>query len=199
MFTTLVLSLCFSFHSLTNALPLAARHSNGTGAAAYCSDESGNYKLSPITAPVMVKNSSSVGWNSSSTQASNSSSTWKLTINDTPSGYKQKITGFGAEITDATVESFNTLSSDQLESLLNTMFRHTIGASDLSADPAYTYDDNNGKADPSLSSFGLGDRGTAMAKMLAQMETINEDLMILGSSWSAYPDGQKTPWGLRQP
>lgn len=164
------------------ALSHAAEKRAGT-ASAYSSNSAGNYKLSPIAAP--IQGSGSPG----------SESTWKLSIDDTSSGHKQTIVGFGAAVTDATVTSFNTLSSSNLQSLLNTLMtssgadfslmRHTIGASDLSGDPAYTYDDNGGSADPSMSGFNLGDRGTAMAKMLATMKSLQSKLKILGSPWSA--------------
>jgi glucosylceramidase len=152
------------------------------GASAFASNSAGNLQLSSIAAP--VQGAGSPG----------SESTWKLSIDDTPSGYKQTITGFGAAVTDATVTSFNTLSSGSLNSLLNelmtsagadfTFMRHTIGASDLSGDPAYTYDDNGGNADPSLANFNLGDRGIAMAEMLAHMASLQPDLTIFGSPWS---------------
>jgi O-glycosyl hydrolase len=152
------------------------------GASAFASNSAGNLQLSSIAAP--VQGAGSPG----------SESTWKLSIVDTPSGYKQTITGFGAAVTDATVTSFNTLSSGSLNSLLNelmtsagadfTFMRHTIGASDLSGDPAYTYDDNGGNADPSLANFNLGDRGIAMAEMLAHMASLQPDLTIFGSPWS---------------
>ncbi|KAJ5917886.1 glucan endo-1-6-glucosidase BGN16.3 [Penicillium verhagenii] len=154
-----------------------------TSASAYSSNSAGTYKLTSITAP--VQGAGDPG----------SSSTWKLTIDDTSSGYKQTIVGFGGAVTDATVTSFNTLSSANLEALLNdlmtdaganfAMMRHTIGASDLSGDPAYTYDDNGGSVDTSLSGFNLGDRGTAMAKMLASMKSLQSALTIFGSPWSA--------------
>jgi O-glycosyl hydrolase len=160
-----------------------ASEKRAASASAYCSNSGGNYKLSSIAAP--VQGSGSPG----------SESTWKLSIDDTSSGHKQTIVGFGAAVTDATVSSFNSLSSSTLQQLLNelmtgagagfALMRHTIGASDLSGDPAYTYDDNGGKADPSLSGFNLGDRGTAMATLLAKMKSLQSSLKILGSPWSA--------------
>jgi glucosylceramidase len=151
-------------------------------ASAYCSNSDLSYALSSIPAP--VQGAGSPG----------SESTWALTIDDTSTGYKQSITGFGAAVTDATVTSFNTLSSSTLNNLLSSLMtssgadfsliRHTIGASDLSGDPAYTYDDNNGNVDTSLSSFNISDRGTAMANLLASMKSKNSKLEILGSPWS---------------
>lgn len=61
--------------------------------------------------------------------------------------------------------------------------RHTIGSSDLSSE-AYTYDDNNGTTDNDLSNFSLGEQGTAMAQLLAQMKELNSKITILGSPWS---------------
>ncbi|CAI7665691.1 unnamed protein product [Penicillium glandicola] len=164
------------------SLAEASPGKRATTATAYCSNSNGTYKLSSIAAPVQ------------GTSSPGSESTWKLNIDDTSSGYKQTIVGFGAAVTDATVASFNTLSNSTLQQLLNelmtsagagfALMRHTIGASDLSGDPAYTYDDNGNIADPSLSSFDLGDRGTAMATMLANMKSLQSSLKIFGSSWS---------------
>jgi O-glycosyl hydrolase len=152
------------------------------GAQSFCSSSDGKYKLSSFDIPILGKGSPG------------SMSTWKLTVDDTSSGHKQKILGFGAAVTDSTVTVFNVLSQKSLSSLLRTLltsdganfslFRHTIGSSDLSADPAYSYDDNNGSVDTKLSSFNLGDRGNAMVAMLKQMRGINSGLFILGSVWS---------------
>ncbi|KAI1327740.1 glycoside hydrolase family 30 protein [Xylariaceae sp. FL0255] len=153
-----------------------------TTAAAYASSSDGVYKLSSWQAPVQ------------GTGSPGSYSTWSFTVNDGSSGYKQTVKGFGAAVTDATVAVFNDLSSSSLSTLLNTLlttsgadfslFRHTIAASDLSAAPAYTYDDNNGNVDTSLSSFNLGDRGTAMAQLMAKMKSVNSGISFLGSPWS---------------
>jgi glucosylceramidase len=64
------------------------------------------------------------------------------------------------------------------------LMRHTIGASDLSGDPAYTYDDNGGEADPNFTGFNLGGRGNAMAQMLAQMKSLQPSLTVFGAPWS---------------
>ncbi|SMQ49340.1 unnamed protein product [Zymoseptoria tritici ST99CH_3D7] len=160
--------------TLTCGLALQERAS----AAAYTTDKDLNYKNSPIGAPV------------SGNGSPNGRATWKLNIDDTSSGCKQTIDGFGGCVTDATVTSFNTLSSGAQSSLLKEMshfslLRHTIASSDLSGDPAYTYDDNGGNADPSLSGFNLGDRGNAMTTLLKSMKNLNSKIKILGSPWSA--------------
>ena len=102
-----------------------------------------------------------------------------------------------AAVTDATVAVLGKLKQQDRDALLRilmttkdsdgagfTLMRHTVASSDLSADPAYSYDDNSGKADSSLGSFGLEDRGKAMASLLADMRKVQPDLMVLGSVWS---------------
>lgn len=160
--------------SLASAMPLEER----ANAQAICSNSDGTYQLSSIAAPVQGAGNANGG------------STWKLSIDDTSSGYKQSITGFGAAVTDATVTTFNTLTGGNLNSLLQeishfSLMRHTIASSDLSGDPAYSYDDNGGNADPNLDGFNLGGRGNAMATLLAKMKNLNSKLQILGSPWSA--------------
>lgn len=152
-------------------------------ATAYCSSEDSVYQLSSFDAPVAGAGNA------------DGLSTWQLSVDDTTAGHKQKITGFGAAVTDATVSTFNSLSDGDLSTLLNTLMtssgadfgliRHTIGSSDLSADPAYSYDDNGGLNDTSLSGFNLGDRGYSMAALLAKMRSLKSGLTILGSPWSA--------------
>ncbi|KAL8282460.1 hypothetical protein RB597_009936 [Gaeumannomyces tritici] len=64
------------------------------------------------------------------------------------------------------------------------LMRHTIGSSDLSAAPAYTYADNGGKPDPNLDSFDLGDRGRRMAAMLREMKRIQPSMVLVGTPWA---------------
>jgi glucan endo-1,6-beta-glucosidase len=153
-----------------------------SGAQAFCSSSDRKYNLSSWDAPV------------SGSGTPGSSSTWKLSIDDTASGHKQVVTGFGAAVTDATVSVINALSDSLRTQLLSelmtsqganfSLLRHTIGASDLSADPAYSYDGANGNVDLSLSSFALGDRGDAMAELLADMKALNPTMTLLGSVWA---------------
>ncbi|KAI2617954.1 glycoside hydrolase family 30 protein [Hypomontagnella submonticulosa] len=150
---------------------------------AYASTSDLRYKLSAVAAPV------------SGTGNPGGTSTWSLSIDDTQAGYKQKVSGFGGSVTDATVTVVNALPADKRSQLLRqlvtsdganfALLRHSIAASDLSGPPAYTYDDSNGNADPNMNNFNLGDRGTAMAKLLAELKGIRSDLTIFGSPWSA--------------
>ncbi len=151
---------------------------------AYASTADGKYKIGAYSPPVFGPGHPG------------SSSTWSLSIDDTPSGYKQKVTGFGAAVTETTVDVFNRLSADELAKLLKelmtpeginfSIMRHTIGSSDLSPEPAMSYDDNGGNAgsvDLTLSHFDIGDRGLAMAAMLKSMRELNQEMTILGSCW----------------
>lgn len=170
---------------LISARPSPAYGAAAAAASAYCTNSDLTYKLSPITAPIQG-NGDFKG-----------QEVFKLSIDDTPSGYKQTIDGFGAAVTDATVISFNKLSSNSLDQLLDTLMtpsgagfsltRHTTGASDLAPDPPYTYDEYGGmgKEDPSLSNFTFTSQDTAMAQLLAKMKAKNGELTVLGSPWSA--------------
>ncbi|OIW31660.1 glycoside hydrolase family 30 protein [Coniochaeta ligniaria NRRL 30616] len=168
---------------LVSPLALASTiKDRATTPQAFASSSDGSLKLSAYNAP--VKGSGSP----------NGASTWALNIDDTSSGHKQTVDGFGAAVTDATVTVFNQLPAAKLTELLNNLMtpaganfalmRHTIASSDLSADPSYSYDDAGGQVDSSLSNFNLGDRGTAMAKLLARMKGLQSALTILGSPWS---------------
>lgn len=158
-----------------------ARRSTST-TQAYCSSSDRKYNLTSWDAPV------------SGSGTPGDSSTWKLSVDDTASGHKQTVTGFGAAVTDATVSVINALPDALRTQLLSelmtsqganfSLLRHSIASSDLSADPAYSYDDASENADTSLSSFNLGDRGNAMAELLAEMQALNPTMTLLGSVWA---------------
>ncbi|KAK4093994.1 CAZyme family GH30 [Purpureocillium lilacinum] len=169
--------------SLAGRAALGVAFPSDDGATAFASNSNGSLKLSPVPPPVLG-------------DGNPGPETWNLTIDDAGNGgYKQKITGFGAAVTDATVTTFNTLPNDALDSLLNTLMtsdgagfslmRHTIGASDLSAYPPYTYDDSMGQPDPNLTHFGLHKQGRNMTVLLKHMKDRQPDLKVIGSSWSA--------------
>ncbi|KAH8819272.1 beta-1,6-glucanase Neg1 [Xylogone sp. PMI_703] len=152
-----------------------------TTPVAWATSSDGVYKLSSYTAPVQGNGNPG------------SSSTWKLSVDDTSSGHKQTIDGFGAAVTDATVSVFNDLSASQKTALLNDLFttstndgvafnllRHTIGASDLSA-TEYSYSNST---DTSLSNFDLQPAGEAMLSVLNQFKAKNSAIKLLGSVWS---------------
>ena len=168
--------------SVASAGPLALKPRQSS-AQAFASSSDLSLKLSSYNAPTLN------GGNQGSV-----TKTWQLTVDDTDSGKKQSITGFGAAITDSTVTVFNDLSSSAQSQLLQDLFsssgagfslmRHTIAASDLSAN-AYSYDDANGQVDTSLSDFNLGNSGNAMTAFIAAAKAVQSDFTLLGTPWSA--------------
>ncbi|EED20994.1 glucosylceramidase, putative [Talaromyces stipitatus ATCC 10500] len=162
-------------------------------ATAFCSNADGSFRVANLSVPVQQHPAASSPLLTSPRKNYLNITAWNLTVDDTPSGYKQVVAGFGATVTDATVSTFNSQPNatqyDILRKLVTsaganfTLMRHTIGSSDLSSE-AYTYDDNRGKTDNDLSNFSLGSQGTAMAQLLAQMKQLNNDIQIVGSPWS---------------
>jgi glucan endo-1,6-beta-glucosidase len=178
---TLLALLAGSSQAVCSSISVQASAAIDT-ATAYVSSSDRKYNVSSWEAPV------------SGAGTPGNSSTWNLSFDDTASGHKQVVTGFGAAVTDATVAVINALPADLRSRLLSelmtsagadfSLLRHSIGASDLSADPAYTYDDAGGQVDTGLVNFSLGDRGTAMADMLAEMQTLKPNSKLLGSVWA---------------
>ena len=163
---------------LTCITPLVA----AVSPRAIVSSNDGQYKLSNYTAPTRGAGN-----------AGNISSTWSLSIDDTASGHRQQLTGFGAAVTDATVSAFSLLPAAQQTALLNDLFcpttgigfslmRHTIAASDLSSD-VYSYD-NVSAPDVPLVHFNLTSEGAAMVAWLGRMRAVNPAIRLLGSVWS---------------
>jgi O-glycosyl hydrolase len=118
---------------------------------------------------------------------------------DAKSGARQELLGFGHSWTDSAVEVLGSLEPAIFDQAMNDLFeqegnnmglmRHTIGSSDLSYDQ-YSYDDNGpsfngGTPDPDLANFDIGDRGRAMADMIARMSNYKSDVTQFGSPWSA--------------
>lgn len=159
----------------------AASLDRRAGAGSWTSSSNGQYKLSQFDAPVL-------GGSNPGLQD------WDFKIFE-KSKQKQTVKGFGACVTDSTVTAFNKVPSSARAQLFRdlmtsdginlNLMRHTVASSDLSGDPAYSYDDNNNQDDPNLTGFNLGDRGAAMASMLAEMRRLQSSMTLLGSPWSA--------------
>ncbi|OAQ66228.1 glycoside hydrolase family 30 [Pochonia chlamydosporia 170] len=159
----------------------AATLDRRAGASSWTSTANGQYKLSQFDAPVLGGSNPGI-------------QDWDFKIFE-KSKQKQTVKGFGACVTDSTVTAFNRVPSSARAQLFRdlmtsdginlNLMRHTIASSDLSGDPAYSYDDNNNQDDPNLNGFNLGDRGNAMASMLAEMRRLQGGMTLLGSPWSA--------------
>jgi glucosylceramidase len=109
----------------------------------------------------------------------------------------QTMDGFGFSLTDGSAYVINRLPADIKDSLLHELFgtgenhigisylRISIGASDLSAN-VFSYDDMpQGQTDESLAYFSLGPDEQDLIPVLKQILSINPDIKILGSPWSA--------------
>lgn len=109
----------------------------------------------------------------------------------------QTIDGFGFALTGGSAYLINRLPSTEREPLLKELFtpdstfinisylRISIGASDLNAS-VYSYDDiGTGQTDNSLASFDLGNDMFDLVPILKKIVTLNPNIKILGSPWSA--------------
>ncbi|KAJ8130326.1 hypothetical protein O1611_g3304 [Lasiodiplodia mahajangana] len=163
--------------------PLSPLQSRLAGPVAYVTTSDLSHKLSAAAAPVRGP-------------GTGGSSTWDLSIDDTASGHKQTIIGFGVGLGDGCHgDGHERAPCRQAEPAhqraphirrrrlqLPAPHHRELG---FVGPAAYTYDDAGGNADPNLVNFNLGDRGTAMAKMLATFRSVKSGLTILGSPWSA--------------
>ena len=120
----------------------------------------------------------------------------------------QIIDGFGAAMTGSAAYLFNQkLTTGQRDALFNDLFtgsgirltflRHSIGASDFSAQGDFTYDDKpQGQTDPNLTSFSIAKDQQDLIPMLKAARTKNNAIKVLGSPWSA-PAWMKEVYDLR--
>jgi glucosylceramidase len=116
----------------------------------------------------------------------------------------QSIDGFGYALTGGSAYLLQQkLTAEKRTELLNELFstddrgigvsylRLSIGASDLD-DHVFSYNDlQPGETDPDLHKFSLDEDRKHLIPILKQILTINSELMIMGSPWSA-PSWMKT-------
>jgi glucosylceramidase len=109
----------------------------------------------------------------------------------------QTIDGFGFTLTGGSAFLINHMDATSRAALLNELFgstnnsigisylRISIGASDLNSS-VFSYDDiPTGQTDPTLSNFSLSQDSVDVVPVLKQILTINPNIKILGSPWSA--------------
>ncbi len=107
----------------------------------------------------------------------------------------QPITGFGATLTDGSVEVINRLSEEDKSKLLDELFcappigigisvvRLSVGASDLSSTP-YTYNDSE-EPDPELTKFDFSMAETTLIPMLREIKNRNPHTTWMATPWTA--------------
>ncbi|HPH33692.1 MAG TPA: glycoside hydrolase family 30 beta sandwich domain-containing protein [Chitinophagaceae bacterium] len=109
----------------------------------------------------------------------------------------QTVDGFGYTLTGGSAYLINKMDAASKSALLSEVFgsgadgisvsylRVSIGASDLS-NSVFSYNDMpTGQTDPSLSNFSLSQDTVDLIPVLKQILTINPNIKIMGSPWSA--------------
>jgi glucosylceramidase len=115
----------------------------------------------------------------------------------------QPIEGFGAAFTDSAAYLLNEVAQKPaLTSTMNDLFtragngiglsfmRTPMGASDI-ARTQYSYDDNNGTADPSLANFSVAHDQADVIPIILQARTLNPQMKLMANPWSP-PGWMKT-------
>jgi glucosylceramidase len=121
-----------------------------------------------------------------------------------PTKPRQTITGFGAALTEVVASTVAILTPAQQTEIYTKLFAPTennytltrthIGSCDFALS-AYTYDENGGKADPTLAAFSIAqDMDYLIPGLKAANMASNGTLKILGSPWTA-PTWMKQPAG----
>lgn len=113
----------------------------------------------------------------------------------------QRITGFGAALTDSSAYLLSRLSPHQQQVAMQALFdpqqgiglsevRISMGASDYTATPPnnpgpYSYDDlASGKTDPSLTHFSIAHDKAYILPLLIQAKRINPKIFTIAAPWS---------------
>src|SRR6202050_726703 len=108
----------------------------------------------------------------------------------------QPIEGFGAATTDSAMYLLNEVAQPaQLSQAMNNLFtrqgngiglsflRNPMGASDL-ARSVYSFDDNNGRADPTLAHFSIAHDQVDIIPLILQAKQLNPQIRIMANPWS---------------
>ncbi|SEH57085.1 MULTISPECIES: discoidin domain-containing protein [unclassified Leifsonia] len=126
-----------------------------------------------------------------------------LTIGVDDSIKYQKITGYGAALTDSAAYLINGLPAGTRDTLMQNLFspsggaglsmvRSPMGATDFTATGNYSYDDlPAGETDPTLSKFSIQHDQAYIIPELKQARALNPDLKVTSTPWSP-PGWMKT-------
>ena len=119
-----------------------------------------------------------------------------LTIKVDDSVKYQKMTGFGAALTDSSAWLINKLPTDKKDTLMQNLFdpsagiglnmlRSPMGATDFNVGGNYSYDDMPaGQTDPTLEKFSIEHDVPYIIPQLKQALALNPDLKIASTPWS---------------
>lgn len=120
----------------------------------------------------------------------------------------QTIDGFGAAFTDSSTYLLNNkLSTTTLDRVMRDLFvrgpgiglslmRMPMGSSDYTATPisnpgTYSYDDNDGIADPTLAKFSTAHDDAYVVPIIKQAQALNPSMKLFANNWSP-PSWMKT-------
>jgi glucosylceramidase len=108
----------------------------------------------------------------------------------------QPIEGFGAATTDSAMYLLHEVAQPaQLSQAMNNLFtrqgngiglsflRNPMGGSDL-ARSVYSFDDNNGQADPTLAHFSIAHDQVDIIPLILQAKQLNPQIKIMANPWS---------------
>jgi len=127
------------------------------------------------------------------------SGTLNLSVNDQVT--HQKIDGFGAAFTDTSDYVLSTLSATAKAQVMSDLFSRTgsgiglsfmrvpIASSDFTATPTtapapYSYDDNAGVADSTLTNFSIAHDTSYTIPLIVAAQTLNPQMKLYASQWS---------------
>ena len=114
-----------------------------------------------------------------------------------PTRRYQRMTGFGASMTDSSAYVLSSLPATARKSIMTDLFsttegiglsmlRQPMGASDFAVGQAYSYDDQpSGKTDADLSDFSIAHDRAYILPRLKEAYAINPELSFMASPWSA--------------
>ena len=126
-----------------------------------------------------------------------------LTIKVDDSVKYQKMTGFGAALTDSSAWLINKLPTDKKDTLMHNLFdpsagiglnmlRSPMGATDFNFGGNYSYDDMPaGQTDPTLKNFSIEHDVPYIIPQIKQALALNPDLKVTSTPWSP-PGWMKT-------
>jgi glucosylceramidase len=128
-----------------------------------------------------------------------------VTVAVDPSRRYQAIKGFGGAFTDSSVYLLSRLPDSERRAVLRrllvadpatgsaglSVMRVPMGASDFTASGMYSYDDNGGLPDPTLSNFSIAHDDTYVLPVLREALAIDPRLRIVANPWSP-PGWMKT-------
>src|SRR5690606_8175861 len=112
-----------------------------------------------------------------------------------PSLTYQSILGFGGSLDHATCYNLSRLEESKrravMEKLVDpvvgigmNLMRLSIGTSDFTGDPWYSYDDSpDNQPDPSLSHFSIDKDRTYLLPAIKLAQSVNDDLLYFASPW----------------